>query len=57
MKKAAPETPKACEAKPSSNINPLIDTDAQIVDPSYSYHLVDLCFNRYGSHVKGEDPF
>lgn len=36
MKKVAPETPKAREAKPSSSVDPLMDTQAQITDLSYS---------------------
>jgi len=56
MKKAAPETPNIHEAKPSSSVNPLIDTEAQIADPVYAYHLDDLRFNLYGNHVRGEDP-
>lgn len=34
-----------------------MDTEAQVVDPACAYHLSNLHFELYGSHVIGEDPF
>lgn len=57
MKKANPNPSETRDTKPSSNVKHLMDTEVQIADPSSDYHLENLRFNLYGSHVRGENPF
>ena len=49
--------PKTWEAKPSSHVEPLMDTKAKICDPLCSYHPYDLFFDLYDCHPKRKDPF
>lgn len=51
-----PETPKTCEVK-SFGPEPLMDSESQIANPSYSYHLLGLHFDLFANHVREEDTF
>jgi len=57
MKKATAKPCKTPKAKPSSSVKNLMDTEAQITDPSSSSNFSNLRFNLYGSHIRGEDIF
>lgn len=57
MKKPTPKAPKSRDAKPSLNIESLMETNSQIYDSTCPYHLLDLLFDMYDHHFKIEDPF
>lgn len=54
IRKPTPNTTKSWDFKPSSNIGPLREMEAQMFDPSYPYQLSNLYFNLYEHHVRGK---